>query len=160
MKKLILPFICWIFGLSLFSQTVTLDLSRSIEIATDSSLQAFRAKNLYMANYWQYRSFKAGRLPSLTLRTTPIQYRRDFTQRYDSENNIDVYRRQQSLHTYGNLSISQNFDLTGGTFFIDSELGYMRSFGENTFSQFSSVPIRVGYSQSLFGFNGFKWRKK
>ena len=160
MKKLILPFICWIFGLSLFSQTVTLDLSRSIEIATDSSLQAFRAKNLYMAHYWQYRSFKAGRLPSLTLRTTPIQYRRDFTQRYDSENNIDVYRRQQSLHTYGNLSISQNFDLTGGTFFIDSELGYMRSFGENTFSQFSSVPIRVGYSQSLFGFNGFKWEKK
>ncbi len=142
------------------SQTVTLDLSRSIEIAADSSLQAFRAKNLYMANYWEYRSFKAGRLPSLSLRTTPIQYRRDFTQRYDSENNIDVYRRQQSLYTYGNLSISQNFDLTGGTFFIDSELGYMRNFGENTYSQFSSVPIRIGYSQSLFGFNSFKWEKK
>lgn len=160
MKKTILPLLCWAFALSMFSQHVTLDLNRSIEIATDSSLQAFRAKNLYMAHYWQYRSFKAGRLPSLTLRTTPIQYRRDFTQRYDSENNIDVYRRQQSLHTYGNLSISQNFDLTGGAFFIDSELGYMRSLGENTFSQYSSVPIRVGYSQSLFGFNGFKWEKK
>ncbi|WP_298649909.1 TolC family protein [uncultured Proteiniphilum sp.] len=142
------------------SQTVTLDLDRSIEIASDSSLQAFRAKNLYMANYWEYRSFRAGRLPSLSLRTTPIQYRRDFTQRYDSENNIDVYRRQQSLHTYGNLSISQNFDLTGGTFFIDSELGYMRNFGDNTYSQFSSVPVRIGYSQSLFGFNSFKWEKK
>lgn len=160
MKKLILLFVFTVFTLGLFSQSVTLDLSRSIELATDSSLQAFRAKNLYMAHYWQYRTFKAGRLPSLTLRATPIQYRRDFTQRYDSENNIDVYRRQQSLYTYGNLSISQNFDLTGGTFFIDSELGYMRSFGENTFSQFSSVPIRIGYSQSLFGFNDFKWEKK
>ncbi len=160
MKKLVLPLICWLFGLSLFSQAITLDLGRSIDIASDSSLQAFRAKNLYMANYWEYRSFRAGRLPSLSLRTTPIQYRRDFTQRYDSENNIDVYRQQQSLHTYGNLAIRQNFDLTGGTFFIDSELGYMRNFGENTYSQFSSVPIRIGYSQSLFGFNGFKWEKK
>ncbi|WP_313381520.1 TolC family protein [Proteiniphilum saccharofermentans] len=160
MKKSIFPLLCGIFTLPLFSQTVTLDLNRSIEIASDSSLQAFRAKNLYMANYWEYRSFKAGRLPSLSLRTTPIQYRRDFTQRYDSENNIDVYRQQQSLHTYGNLSISQNFDLTGGTFFIDSELGYMRNFGENTYSQFSAVPLRIGYSQSLFGFNGFKWEKK
>jgi outer membrane protein TolC len=148
---------CTITG---YSQTIKLDLSHSIEIATDSSLQAFRAKNLYMANYWEYRSFKAGRLPSLSLRTTPIQYQRDFTRRYDSENNIDVYRQQQSLYTYGNLSISQNFDLTGGTFFIDSELGYMRNFGDNTYSQFSSVPIRIGYSQALFGFNSFKWEKK
>ncbi|MDR0422790.1 MAG: TolC family protein [Proteiniphilum sp.] len=160
MKKSIFPFMLWMFPLWMFSQTVTLDLNRSIEIASDSSLQAFRAKNLYMANYWEYRSFKAGRLPSLSLRTTPLQFRRDFTQRYDSENNIDVYRRQQSLHTYGNLSLSQNFDLTGGTFFIDSELGYMHNFGDNTYSQFSAVPLRIGYSQSLFGFNGFKWEKR
>ncbi|MDR0421937.1 MAG: TolC family protein [Proteiniphilum sp.] len=160
MKKITVTSTLLFFSVLVYSQTVTLDLNRSIEIASDSSLQAFRAKNLYMANYWEYRSFKAGRLPSLSLRTTPIQYRRDFTQRYDSENNIDVYRRQQSLHTYGNLSLSQNFDLTGGTFFIDSELGYMRNFGDNTYSQFSSVPLRIGYSQSLFGFNGFKWEKK
>ncbi|GAB6008814.1 TolC family protein [Dysgonomonas reticulitermitis] len=161
MKKItILSTFLYCFIVLSYSQTIKLDLSHSIEIATDSSLQAFRAKNLYMSNYWEYRSFKAGRLPSLSLRATPIQYQRDFTRRYDSENNIDVYRQQQSLYTYGNLSISQNFDLTGGTFFIDSELGYMRNFGDNTYSQFSSVPIRIGYSQALFGFNSFKWEKK
>ncbi|MDR1882063.1 MAG: TolC family protein [Prevotella sp.] len=137
-----------------------LDLQQSIKIANDSSLQAFRAKNLYLSHYWEYRSFKAGRLPSLSFNTTPVQYRRDFTRRYDSNKNIDVYRSQQSFYTSGNLSISQNFDLTGGTFFIDSELGYMRNFGDNAYSQFSSVPVRIGYSQSLFGFNGFKWEKK
>ncbi len=142
------------------AQTISLDLWNSIKLASDSSLQAFRSKNLYMVSYWEYRSFKAGRLPSLTLQATPIQYRRDFTRRYDSESNIDVYRQQQSLYTSGNLSISQNFDLTGGTFFIDSELGYMRNFGANSYSQFSTIPIRIGYSQSLFGFNSFKWEKK
>lgn len=161
MKRVhILSLFCLLFTFPLFPQAVRLDLPRSIAIASDSSLQAFRVKNLFRANYWEYRSYRAGRLPSLTLRTTPIQYLRDFTRRYDSENNIDVYRRQQSLYSYGNLSVSQNFDLTGGTFFIDSELGYMRNIGDNSYSQYSAVPIRIGYSQSLFGFNSFKWEKK
>ncbi len=161
MKKVCsLSLIFSLFSLAVFSQVVKLDLNRSIEIAADSSLQAFRAQNLYLSNYWEYRSFKAGRLPSLTFRTTPIQYARDITRRYDSENNIDVYRQQRSLYTAGNLSIMQNFDLTGGTFFVDTELGYMRNFGANTYSQFNTIPVRVGYSQALFGFNSFKWEKK
>jgi outer membrane protein TolC len=139
---------------------VKLTLSESIDLAVDSSLQAFRAKNQYMADYWAFRAFRAGRLPSLSLRTTPLQYYRDFTKRYDSEANIDVYRRQQSLYVYGNLSLSQNIDLTGGTIFFDTEYGYMRNFGDIYYSQFSTVPIRIGYSQSLFGFNSFKWEKK
>lgn len=143
-----------------FQPSQTLTLLESIELASDSSLQAFRTKNMYQASYWEHRTFKAARLPSLSLRVTPIQYNRDFTKRYDSENNIDVYRKQQSLYSYGNLSITQNFDLTGGTFFIDSELGYMRNFGDHTYSQFTTVPIRIGYSQALFGFNGFRWEKK
>ncbi|MDR1582338.1 MAG: TolC family protein [Prevotellaceae bacterium] len=149
-----------IFPGHLLVAQVKLTMSESIALATDSSLQAFRAKNMYQSAYWAYRSFVAGRLPSLTLRTTPLEYRRDFTRRYDSNLNMDVYRAQQSLYTYGNLSISQNFDLTGGTFFIDSELGYMHHFGNNNYSQFSAVPLRIGYSQALFGFNSFKWDKK
>jgi outer membrane protein TolC len=115
---------------------------------------------MYLANYWEYRTFKANRLPSLTLYMTPLRYYHDFTRRYDSEQNIDVYRRQQSLYTYGNLAVQQNFDLTGGTFFIDSELGYLRNFGDQARSQFTSVPIRVGYRQELLGYNPFKWEKK
>ncbi|GHT73936.1 membrane protein [Bacteroidia bacterium] len=143
-----------------FAQQVELTLIRSIEIATDSSLQAFSAKNLYQASYWEFRSFKAGRLPSLNLTMTPLQYYRDITRRYDSDANLDVYRQQQSLYSFGNLSIKQNFDLTGGTFYIDSELGYIRNLGEKVYSQFTAVPFRIGYSQNLFGFNGFKWEKR
>lgn len=148
------------FTVNLPAQVVELNLEKSIELASDSSLQAFINKNLYLASYWQYRNFKAGRLPSVTLKTMPLQYNRDFVKRYDSEQNIDIYRKQQSLSSSGNLQISQNLDWTGGTFFIDSELGYMRGFGDNKYTQFSSVPIRIGYYQSLFGFNSFKWEKK
>ena len=159
-KYLLLSFLLTL-GSSGFAQfAVKLSLSESIELAIDSSLQAFRAKNVYLANYWAYRSYKAGRLPSLTLRTTPLAYNRNFTLRYDYIQNIDVYRQQQSLYSYGNLSLSQNFDLTGGTFFIDSELDYTHNIGADGKSQFSSVPVRIGYSQSLFGFNSFKWEKQ
>jgi outer membrane protein TolC len=142
------------------SQVQKIDLQQSISLATDSSLQAFRIKNIYRSSYWEYKSYKAARLPSLTLSMTPVRYNRDFVSRYDSENNIDIYRQQQSLYSYGNLSLSQNVDFTGGTFFIDSELGYFQNFGDNPYAQFTSVPLRIGYSQSLFGFNSFKWERK
>ncbi|WP_416349530.1 TolC family protein [Proteiniphilum sp.] len=139
---------------------IELDLLKTVELANDSSLSAFRAKNRYMASYWEYRSFKADRLPSLSLYLTPVSYNRDYTRRYDSEQNIDIYRRQQSLYSYGNLAAQQNLDITGGTFFIDSEMGYIRNMGDRTYSQFSSVPMRIGYRQNLIGYNPFKWEKK
>ena len=52
---------------------VTLTLEQTIALASDSSLEAFRSKNLYMASYWEHLAFKAGRLPSLTLNLIPGQ---------------------------------------------------------------------------------------
>ncbi|MCD7972814.1 MAG: TolC family protein [Candidatus Azobacteroides sp.] len=150
----------WMLQVHMQAQTVTLDLETSIERAGESSLEAFRAKNIYQAGYWEYHAFKAERLPSLTLTMTPLQYRRDFTERYDFGDNIDIYREQRTLSSYGNLSVSQNVDLTGGVVFVDTELNYMRNFMNKTNSQFTSVPVRIGYYQSLFGFNAFKWEKK
>ena len=157
---LVFSFQFLVFSYSLSAQTIELSLSQTIEIASDSSLQAFSSKNQYQASYWAFRSYKAARLPSLTLSMTPMQYYRDITRRYDSQNNIDIFREQQSLFSYGNLSIRQNVDITGGTFFIDTELGYMRNLGETKYSRFNTVPFRVGYVQNLFGFNGFKWEKQ
>lgn len=145
---------------SVSAQQIVLTLERTIEIASESSLEAFRSKNMYLVNYWQYRSYKADRLPSLTLDLTPAQYYRDITRRYDSENDIDVYREQQSFYSGGQLQVNQNFDLLGGSFFLNSSLDYMRNFGNNTHTQYSTVPIRIGYSQSLLGYNPFRWQRK
>lgn len=157
--------ICLMIGVACYlglqaQGSIKLDLQRAIVLANDSSLEAFRTQNMYLSGYWEYRTYKANRLPSLTLNMTPAQYNRDITKRYDSEQNLDVYRNQQAFYAYGNLAIRQNFDLTGGTFFLDSELGYMRSFGGNSATQFTSVPVRLGYSQSLIGYNAFKWERR
>ena len=140
--------------------SIELDLLTTVQLANDSSLSAFRAKNSYMASYWEYRSFKADRLPSLSLYLTPVSYNRDYTRRYDSEQNIDIYRRQQSFYSFGNLAAQQNLDVTGGTFFVDSELGYIRNFGDQATVSSQAFPLRVGYRQNLIGYNPFKWEKK
>lgn len=139
---------------------VVLDLQRTIEIAGDSSLQAFRNQNLYMSGYWEYRSFRAGRLPSLSLNLTPIGYNRYITQRYNYEENIDVYRAQQMFSAGGGLNVTQNFDPLGGTFYLETSLDYMRNFGDVKSTQYSSIPVRLGYRQSLLGFNQFKWERR
>jgi len=141
-------------------QSVALTLDRTIMMAADSSLEAFRSKNFYMARYWEYRTFKAGRLPSLTLNLTPGQYNRTFIKRYDSEADVDVYRQQQAYEAFGGLAVAQNFDLLGGRFFLNTNLDYLRNFGHNTYTQYTSVPVRIGYTQELLGYNDFKWQKK
>ncbi len=137
-----------------------LSLDQAIEAATDSSLVAFKARNLYLSGYWQFKTFKAERLPSLTLDMSPFQYNRNIVKRYDSQNDVDIYKSQQSLYSSANLTLKQNVDLTGGRFFIDTELGYLKNFGLSTREQYSSVPVRIGYSQSLFGYNSLKWEKR
>ena len=37
-------------------QQVTLDLQQTIKMANDSSLEAFRTKNMYLSGYWEYRT--------------------------------------------------------------------------------------------------------
>ena len=137
-----------------------LTLNKVIEMAADSSLTAFRNQNMYLSGYWEYRTYQANRLPSLTLNLTPARYYRYITQRYDSGNDIDVYREQQMFSASGQLNISQNFDLTGGTFYIDTDLDYMRNFGAQTSTQYSTVPLRIGYQQNLLGYNAFRWERK
>lgn len=160
--KHILCIVCLLgaFHMAPAQKLLKLNLEQAIDIANDSSLSAYRYRNQYLSGYWAYRTYKANRLPSLTLNLTPAKYYRYITQRYDSEANKDVYREQQMFNAYGQLAIRQNFDLTGGTFYINTDLEYMKNFGDTHSTQYSSVPIRIGYSQDLLGYNPFKWDKK
>ncbi|MBP5365644.1 MAG: TolC family protein [Bacteroidales bacterium] len=142
------------------AKVMRLDLQKVIQMATDSSLTAFRYKNLYLSDYWSYRRYRAERLPSLSLTVNPVTYNRQIVSRYDYDNDRDVFRQQKSYSASGQLTLSQNFSPVGGTFFVESDLTFMRSFGASTYNQFSAVPIQIGYYNNMFGYNEFKWNKK
>lgn len=142
------------------SPSVELTLDQAIAVAIDSSLNSLLAQNKFLASYWQYRSYQAERLPSLSFTSTPIQYYQNFVKRYDSQNNIDVYKQQKSIYSSAGLQAQQNVIWTGGVLSLETDLDYIRNFGVDKYTQFSSIPVRLRYSQSLFGYNAFKWNKK
>jgi outer membrane protein TolC len=136
-----------------------MSLTDAIKIATDSSLAAFKAQNLYLASYWEYRSYLASKKPSLTFNTTFLDYSRALNKVYNSVKNIYQYSEQQDIYSSANAMISQRIS-TGGTVYFDSQLSRLQNFGIDGFTQYSSVPLRIGISQSLFGYNEFKWERK
>lgn len=146
MKKLSLILLFSLGALSAFAQQrITLDLQQTIALANDSSLEAFRTKNMYLAGYWEYRTYKANRLPSLTLNMTPAQYNRDITKRYDSEQDLDIYRSQQSFYAYGNLAVRQNFE--DNTVFGQGKLAYCLAVEVRTGHDFHRQRIPVFFTE-------------
>ena len=91
--SIILLFLLWSAGMQA-QQSLRLSLKRTIEMANDSSLSAFRYQNISFGilgvPYLQGKSFT-----KFILNLTPAQYYRNITQRYDSNADVDVYRAQQ-----------------------------------------------------------------
>ena len=156
-KRLFVILVISSFNICLIKAKTSYGLQTFIRMAQDSSVAAIKARNIFEAAYWQYRGYRADRLPSLTMTLTPFEYDRNVIKRYISSTDRDEYRSQRSLYSYGNLQLSQNVDLTGGTVYATSELGFLRTFSTSTFNQFTSAPFKIGYHQPLVGYNSFRW---
>lgn len=137
---------------------IELTLEEAIGIAQDSSLRAFIEKNRYLSDYWDFRTYQAGFLPTLRLEATPFNYERAVRQEYNSLEEEYQFIQNESLNSYANLSLTQNVPFTGGRIYIDSDLGRIQNIGGKI--EYSSTPVRIGIRQGLFDFNNFKWEKK
>lgn len=137
--------------------TIKLDLmlDDAINLANQQSLLSFRYKNMYLARYWEFRSYKAQRLPLLSLNSTPVNYDRSVNMDYNNENFIE----RATFTSNAGLSVRQNMTLTGGVFDITSGLTRIQSLDQDRVS-FASSPVTVGFTQSLNGYNSFRWQAR
>ena len=135
-----------------------MSLDDAIEMASQNSIDAFRIANMYRASYWEYRYYKADRLPTLTLSATPIDFNRYRTREYNFQTNEEEYVQREYLSSDFALSLTQNIALTGGSFFLSSDLGMVKNLGDSQNDSYQSTPISIGYQQSLNGYNALKWR--
>ncbi|MBO4565901.1 MAG: TolC family protein [Bacteroidales bacterium] len=142
------------------AQTVVLDLERTVSLATGGSLPALKYQSLYDASRYAFLSWEASRKPQFTLESTPLMFERYMTQRYLSQEDIDVYRQQQYLYSQAGISATQVFEPLGGEFYGSTQLGWLKTFGDESQAQFMTVPLAVGYRQDLLFFNPLKWDKK
>ena len=139
---------------------VTLDLDRTVRLATDSSLSARKYQSVYDATRYQYLSWQASRKPQFALESTPVMYERYMTQRYLSLEDIDVYRQQRMLYSQAGITATQTMERWGGEFYGSTQLGYLRTFGDQNQTQFMTIPIAVGYKQDLLFYNPLKWARQ
>ncbi|MDD6819151.1 MAG: TolC family protein [Prevotella sp.] len=140
---------------------VTLDLNRTVALATDSSLTAEKYRSVLDTYRFSFLAWQASRKPQITLDATPLQYEQYMVQRYISDEDRDTYREQQMLYSEAAVGMTQDIEALGGTLYASTGLGFLHTFGGDTnYDQFSTVPIKVGYRQDLLGFNALKWSKR
>lgn len=158
MKQIIVILSLFAFGhLAAAQDTLRLTLDEAVALARKQSPQAVAARHQYRAAYWNWRSFKADYLPSLTF-SSNSQLNRSISPVTLPDGTDSFVHRNQLLND-GSMTINQNIAPLGGSVFVQSGLQRLDIFSENQYS-FKSTPVVVGYSQNLFGYNYLKWNKR
>lgn len=160
MRKQISLFVLFVSCTLLAQQTKKMTLIDAIMIAKENSVDKLKFTNQYQSSYWDYQAYKTENLPYVALDLQPFTYNKQVIQRYNSLTNRDEYKNQQTLNVFGGLTIAQQIPLTGGSLYLESNIGKLTGFGYDKYSTFSSTFGRIGFKQPIFGYNDFKWRKK
>lgn len=154
---IILIFISFSVGQSIAQDTLRLSLDEAVALALEQSPQAVAARHQYRAAYWNWRSHKANYLPSLTFNSYTSLNRSISSVTLPDGSDSFVHRNQ--LLNDGALTLNQNIPLLGGSIYMSTGLQRLDLFTDNTLS-YKSIPVVIGYSQNLLGYNSLKWNKK
>ena len=138
--------------------TVRLTMSQVIRMAQESSPQAVQARNTFESAWLSYRSYKASMLPTLSLSSSPSLNRS--TNYVTLPDGSELFARSNSMRNNVSLDLSQNVWFTGGTISLSSNLSRLDQLGENPTHSYYSQPLQLSFSQSLNGYNSFKWSRK
>ncbi len=158
MKKLLIIALLFSASMPVVGQsTLDLTLSQAIDIAQENSPEAQAARHTYRSAYWNYRYYKANYLPSVTLTSNPTF--NEQINKITQPDGTNLFIKQNQLSTDLNLTINQNIPLTGGNFFVRSNLTRLDEF-ENDVTAYNSQPLVIGYQQTLLGYNSLKWDKR
>ena len=139
------------------SSTIHMTLEQVISLAQANSPSAQSAKHAFLAAKWQYRYFKANYLPSVTLTSSPFLNRE--INKITLNDGTSAFIRQDQLSTDLSVTVQQNIALTGGSLFLATSLARIDEFEHNSTS-YSSIPLTIGYRQSIFGYNSLKWDRR
>lgn len=150
------------FGLKVNAQqeAFSLSLDEVVKLGSQNSLDAFRYKNMYLSSYWEYRYYKADKLPSLSMTATPLDFNHYRKREYNFQTNEEEYVLRDYFNSDVSMQLNQKIGLTGGSLFLSSELGMVKNLSGDQSTSYQATPISIGYSQSLNGYNTLRWLSK
>ena len=143
--------------------SMRLSLQEMINLAKLQSISSFRSQNMYLSNYWQFRSYKANLLPALLFSTNPLNYSRAVNEVFDSNDDQYKFVPIETLSSSADLSVRQNITLTGGSISLTSSFRRLENLSSNeeeSSASYTAIPIELRLSQPLNGYNEYKWQSK
>jgi outer membrane protein len=154
-------FFCCVLSFSASAQinTKSYTLEEVISQARIKSADALLAKHQFRNSYWQYRTYKASRLPFLSMNSTLPDFNRSIGGITQPDGSI-IYKSQYQSSSSINFSLTQNVGFSGGQLFVNSGLERIDLLGDTRSTSYLSSPLYLGVSQPVFGYNAFKWDKK
>jgi outer membrane protein TolC len=138
------------------AREVTLTLQEAIDMARVNSVDAAEALDELRTAYWEWRTFRADQLPEVTFNATAPYYANQYSS-YMNENGEYSFVRSKVLEATGQLSVTQNIRLTGGTISLNSSLDFLRQFDNGSYNRFMTIPIALTLNQPILGVNTMKW---
>lgn len=136
---------------------ITLD--EAILLARSQSVDAAMALNELKSAYWEYRSYKANLLPEVNFTATLPSYNKRYSA-YQQSDGSYTFVLNNNIGMSGELSITQNIWLTGGTLSLNTSLDFLRQVDGNVGNRYMSVPVALTLNQPIFGVNSMKWNRK
>ena len=135
-----------------------LTLDEAIAMARTRSVGSVVALDQLRTAYWEWRTYRADRLPEISLTATAPSYT-DAYSSYMNELGNYSFVRSHTLDASMQLSVTQNIPLTGGSVRLTSSLDFLHQYGvTGPANRFMSIPVALSLTQPIFGVNNLKWR--
>lgn len=150
---------CMFTSLVAQGEVVNLSLTDAIDRARLRSVEAAVALDELRQAYWEYRTYRAELLPEVNFTATLPGYYKQYTPYMDSNGSYSFVRNNH-LQLNGELSLSQNIWLTGGTLSLNTSLDFYRDLENGGANRFMSLPVALTLNQPVFGVNKVKWDRK
>jgi len=139
-------------------EVVELTLEQAIDRARVRSVDAAVALNELRQAYWEYRTYRADLLPEVNFSATLPGYYKQYTP-YMNDTGAYSFVRNNYMQMNGELSLSQNIWLTGGTLSLTTSLDFYRDLDLNS-NRFMSIPVALTLNQPIFGVNNMRWKRR
>lgn len=140
------------------AQEIKLTLAEVIQLAKEQSPDAILAKHRFRSSYWQYRTYRAEFLPSLTLGGTLPDFNRSIGT-ITLPDGTEQFIERNLINSIASLDLTQNISLTGAEIFLNSELQRIDNLEMESVS-YRTTPVSIGIRQPLNGFNSFRWQRR
>ena len=158
MKRGYLILLLLLVRITVWPQTRTLSLERTIDLAREQSVAARKAYTVKVTRYWEWRAFKSNYRPSITWSGQAPGFSRTSKEVIQPDGTVRFQSISQNNYI-SQVSLSQPIAFTGGALFIGTYLQRFDDLNQDN-TLYNGIPLQLGISQPIFAYNPLKWDKR